>query len=61
MYFLSQNERLFPKPSIPNTRIELNNINKSEKQAQIHAMEITPHFRVNAVYDHNNMPRPEWN
>ena len=31
MYFLSQNERLFLKPSIHNTKIELNNSNKSEK------------------------------
>ena len=32
MYFLSQNERLLPKPSIHNTKIELNTPNKSENK-----------------------------
>ena len=40
MYFLSQNERLVPKPSIHYKKIELNNGSKSEKTQMLRKLEI---------------------
>ena len=46
MYFLSQNERLFPQPSIHNTKIELNNGEKRENSRKSHLILARLHCRT---------------